>query len=164
MWNSGGYDTLVALRLLDGIVDIYLPDMKYSDAGLGRRFSGVKAYPAVNQAAVAEMFRQVGHLQIDKSGTAQRGLLVRHLVMPGNLDNTFGVLAWIADNLGPETYLSLMDQYRPAYRAFAREDIGRAIRPEEYKQAYDRAITLGLTRLDGHLLLDELEKSSIQSE
>jgi putative pyruvate formate lyase activating enzyme len=154
VWNSGGYDTLPLLKWLDGVVDIYLPDMKYSDSGLGRRLSGVRDYTSVNRKAVAEMFRQVGHLQLGENGAAQRGLLVRHLVMPGHHENTAGVLHWIADNLGPDTYLSLMDQYRPAYRAFGREDIGRPIRPDEYAQAHDLAETLGLHRLDNSLLLD----------
>ncbi len=155
VWNSGGYDSPHALALLDGIVDIYLPDMKYSDARLGRSLSGVNDYPAVNRRAVAEMHRQVGDLVIDERGTARRGLLIRHLVMPGHAANTEGVLRWIADHLGPNTYLSLMDQYRPAYRAFARADIGRAIRPEEYAAVRRLALSLGLTRLDDSLLLDQ---------
>src|SRR5690606_32198284 len=128
VWNSGGYDAPQALALLDGVVDIYLPDMKYSDADLARRLSGVRDYPRVNRAAVREMHRQVGDLQLTVDGIAQRGVLVRHLVMPGHAENTAGVLRWLAGNLGPNTYLSLMDQYRPAYRAFARE----GIRSEEH--------------------------------
>ncbi len=155
VWNSGGYDTLPLLEWFDGIVDIYLPDMKYSDSDLALRLSGVRDYASVNQKAVAEMFRQVGHLQLGENGAAQRGILIRHLVMPDHHDNTAGVLHWIADNLGPDTYLSLMDQYRPAYRAFAREDIGRPIRPDEYAQARDLAESLDLRRLDGSLLLEE---------
>ncbi len=153
VWNSGGYDTLEALKLLDGIVDIYLPDMKYSEPGLALRLSGIRNYPAVNQRAVAEMYRQVGDLLVNSDGVAARGLLVRHLVMPGHLDNTRGVLSWIRDNLGENTYLSLMDQYRPAYRAFARADIGRPISPDEYQQARKIAEELGLKRLDQSLVL-----------
>jgi putative pyruvate formate lyase activating enzyme len=153
VWNSGGYDSLQTLALLEGVVDIYLPDMKYADAQLALGLSGIHEYPAVNQRAVAEMFRQVGHLQLDPNGTAQRGLIVRHLVMPGHLDNTEEVLRWIADHLGQDTYVSLMDQYRPAYRAFGRADIGRAISPEEYAQARQIAKQLGLHRLDDSLVL-----------
>ncbi len=153
VWNSGGYDAPQALALLEGIVDIYLPDMKYADAKLALGLSGIRDYPTVNQQAVIEMFRQVGHLQLDLNGTAQRGLMVRHLVMPGHLDNTVAVLSWIAEHLGRDTYLSLMDQYRPAYRAFGRADIGRAISPEEYAQARHIAEQLGLHRLDGNLVL-----------
>ncbi len=159
VWNSGGYDTLSTLQLLDGIVDIYMPDMKYSDESLGRRTSGVRNYPAVNRAAVAEMHRQVGDLTIAEDGSAQRGVLIRHLVMPGTEDNSLGVLQWIATHLGPNTYLSLMDQYRPAYRAFARDDIGRAIEPQEYHRVRDAALALGLTRLDNNLLLNVKTKS-----
>jgi len=153
VWNSGGYDSPTALALLDGVVDIYLPDMKYSDAALGRSLSGVRNYPAVNRAAVSEMHRQVGDLQIDTDGRALRGVLIRHLVMPGHLENTRGVLAWVREHLGSNTYLSLMDQYRPAYRAFARDDIGRAITADEYQEARQMALDLGLTRLDDHLIL-----------
>ncbi|MBN1430090.1 MAG: radical SAM protein [Anaerolineae bacterium] len=154
VWNSGGYDSLETLALLDGIVDIYLPDMKYSDASLGRRLSGIDGYPQVNRQAVAEMRRQVGDLVIDQNGVARRGVLVRHLVMPGHPENTTGVLQWIARNLGANTYLSLMDQYRPAYRAFEYEAISRPITPDEYIQARQMAMSLGLTRLDEHQLLD----------
>jgi putative pyruvate formate lyase activating enzyme len=153
VWNSGGYDAPQVLSLLDGIVDLYMPDMKYSDANLARSLSGIRDYPAINQRAVAEMHRQVGSLVIDEQGRARRGLLVRHLVMPAHLENTAGVLRWIAQNLGPDTYLSLMDQYRPAYRAFARQDIGRAIRPDEYAEARQLAESLGLHRLDDSLTL-----------
>jgi putative pyruvate formate lyase activating enzyme len=154
VWNSGGYDSLAALALLDGVVDIYLPDMKYSDAALARRMSGIHHYPATNRQAVFEMHRQVGHLILDQAGRALRGVLVRHLVMPGHAENTRGVLDWLAARLGPDTYLSLMDQYRPAYRAFARQDIARPITPGEYAAARDYALSLGLLRLDDGLTLD----------
>jgi putative pyruvate formate lyase activating enzyme len=153
VWNSGGYDSMQALQMLDDIVDIYLPDMKYSIERIGRSLSGVAHYPATNRRAVTEMFRQVGHLDVDEAGRARRGLLVRHLVMPGMFDNTAGVLRWLAETLGPDTYLSLMDQYRPAYRAFARQHLDRPLRPEECRQARELARSLGLNRLDDHLLL-----------
>ena len=152
VWNSGGYDAPQTLALLDGLVDIYLPDMKYSDPALGRRLSAVPDYPRVNRAAVAEMHRQVGHLALDGAGRARRGVLVRHLVMPDFAANTRGVLRWIAQTLGEGTYLSLMDQYRPAYRAFGHAALGNALPAEEYAAARDYALGLGLARLDGHLL------------
>jgi putative pyruvate formate lyase activating enzyme len=164
VWNSGGYDSPQLLALLDGIVDIYLPDMKYSDAHLGRRLSGIGGYPQVNQAALVEMHRQVGDLVIDQNSVAARGVLVRHLVMPGHLDNTAGVLRWIAQNLGVNTYLSLMDQYRPAHRAFEHEGINRPITPEEYAQARQMALSLGLARLDDHRLLDSVSEDQHQEE
>jgi putative pyruvate formate lyase activating enzyme len=148
VWNSGGYDSLDGLRLLDGIVDIYLPDMKYSDTQAGLRLSAVHEYPLVNQAAVLEMFRQVGHLDVGDDGVASRGLLVRHLVMPGHTDNTLGVLKWIVEHLGPDTYVSLMDQYRPAYRAFSHAEIDHAISPVEYQSVHQQAVALGLNRID----------------
>jgi putative pyruvate formate lyase activating enzyme len=153
VWNSSGYDTPETLALLDGVVDIYLPDVKYADEPLARRLSGVRDYPRVNQAAVREMHRQVGHLKLDGDGIATRGLLVRHLVMPGQPENTRAMLRWLAENLGPDTYLSLMDQYRPAYRAANHPDLAAPMTPDEYRLARDYALSLGLTRLDqGHTL------------
>jgi putative pyruvate formate lyase activating enzyme len=163
VWNSGGYDAPQVLSLLDGIVDIYMPDMKYSDAALGRSLSGVRDYPQINQRAVAEMHRQVGDLVVDDEGRAQRGMLIRHLVMPDHYENTAGVLHWIAETLGTNTYLSLMDQYRPAYRAFARADIGRAITPDEYARARLLAETLGLNRLDDSLTLTATDARTTSS-
>ena len=159
VWNSGGYDAPQALALLDGVVDVYLPDMKYSEADLARRLSGVRDYPRVNRAAVLEMHRQVGDLVVGPDGAAQRGLLVRHLVMPNHAKNTAGVLHWVAEQLGAGTYLSLMDQYRPAYRASARDDINRPIRPDEYARARALALELGLQRLDDSLLLESTPSS-----
>jgi len=153
VWNSGGYDSMEILKLLDGIIDIYMPDMKYSDESLAHRTSGIRHYPQTNRRAVTEMHRQVGDLVQDETGAARRGMLIRHLVMPGTEHSSRGVLDWIAANLGSNTYLSLMDQYRPAYRAFARDDIGRPITPEEFDSMRDYALSLGLTRLDNNLLL-----------
>lgn len=164
VWNSGGYDRPQALALLDGVVDIYLPDMKYSSETLARRLSGVRDYPAVNQAAVSEMYRQVGHLRLDGQGRACRGLLVRHLVMPDHADNTLGMLEWIAAELGPDTYLSLMDQYRPAYRAFTRADIDRPLTTAEYAEAREAAERLGLRRLDGGQLYDDADRPAAAAE
>jgi putative pyruvate formate lyase activating enzyme len=147
VWNSSGYESLSALRLLDGIVDIYLPDMKYAGNDLGHRLSGVEDYATVNRLAVSEMYRQVGHLQLDPSGAATRGLLIRHLVLPGHHEDTAEILRWIAANLGPFTYLSLMDQYRPAYRARSNDLLRVPLSPVEYRRARDLALQLGLTRL-----------------
>lgn len=155
VWNSGGYESAQALMLLDGIVDIYLPDMKYSDAVLAQCLSGIKDYPQVSQESALEMHRQVGHLKISTNGVARRGLLVRHLVLPNHFKNTAGVLHWIAENLGPETYLSLMDQYRPAHRTSEHEGINRPITLQEYSQAQALAHKLGLSRLDDHLTLSQ---------
>jgi len=116
VWNSGGYDSLRALALLDGVVDIYMPDVKYADAAVAQRWSGVADYPTVSRAALREMHRQVGDLRLDADGIATHGLLVRHLVLPEGLAGTTTVARWLAE-LSRETALNLMAQYRPAYRA-----------------------------------------------
>ncbi|TET54886.1 MAG: radical SAM protein, partial [Anaerolineales bacterium] len=113
VWNSGGYDSLSALELLDGIVDIYMPDMKYAREEVALRYSKVKRYPAVNQAAVKEMHRQAGDLTLDESGVARRGLLVRHLVLPEGLAGTAEIAAFLVDEVSADTYINVMDQYRP---------------------------------------------------
>jgi len=116
VYNSGGYDSPEALTLLDGIIDIYMPDMKYGDFSIARKFSKVRDYVEVNFAAVREMQRQVGTLQLDKQGIARRGLLVRHLVLPGHIAATETVLAFLAGEVSKDTYINLMDQYHPCYR------------------------------------------------
>lgn len=135
VYNTGGYDSPEALALLEDIVDIYMPDMKYGDSALARKYSKVRNYVEVNRAAVKEMHRQVGDLVLDEDGIAQRGLLVRHLVMPHGIGGTSGVLAFLASEVSRNTYLNLMDQYRPAYRADEFPDLGRPITPEEYREA-----------------------------
>jgi putative pyruvate formate lyase activating enzyme len=147
VYNSGGYDSPEALQLLDGIIDIYMPDMKYGDAGKARQFSHVRDYVAVNRAAVREMHRQVGDLILDRNGIALRGLLVRHLVLPDNLSGTDRVLAFLAEEISSETYLNLMDQYRPCYRADENAPLDRRIMNREYSQALAWAEELGLHRL-----------------
>jgi len=148
VYNTGGYDSLEMLRLLDGIVDIYMPDMKYADESLGRRYSKVRDYPQVNQAAVREMHRQVGDLQLDEQGLAVRGLLVRHLVLPNNLAGTDEIVRFLAEEISPQTYLNLMDQYRPAYRAARYPELTRPVTVEEYRKAREMAHAAGLRRLD----------------
>ncbi len=146
--NTGGYDSLAALRLLDGIVDIYMPDMKYADEGAGRRYSKVKDYPSVNQTAVREMHRQVGDLVTDEEGIALRGLLVRHLVLPNGLAGTREVAKFLADEISPHTYLNVMAQYRPTYKAQQYAEINRRPSPEELQEAVDLTLQAGLIRLD----------------
>ncbi len=148
VYNTGGYDSLEALGLLDGIVDIYMPDMKYGDSALARKYSKVRDYVAVNRAAVREMHRQVGDLVLGETGIARRGLLVRHLVMPAGIAGTEQVLAFLAEEISRNTYLNLMDQYRPCYRANEFPEIARPITADEYRQALDAAARLGLNRLD----------------
>jgi putative pyruvate formate lyase activating enzyme len=148
VYNTGGYDSMEMLGLLDGVVDIYMPDMKFSDAETARRYSKVANYPQVNQAAVREMHRQVGDLQIDEMGLATRGLLVRHLVLPGDLAGTGEIVRFLAGQISPDTYLNLMDQYRPAYKARHFPALKRGISGREYAEAVRLAEEAGLRRLD----------------
>lgn len=148
VYNTAGYDSPEALALLDGIVDIYMPDMKYGDSALARKYSKVRNYAEVNRAAVKEMHRQVGDLVLDENGIAQRGLLVRHLVLPEGIAGTEQVLSFLAGEISANTYLNLMDQYRPAYRAGEFPEIARPITQDEYRAALAVAARYGLARLD----------------
>ena len=148
VYNSGGYDSPEALALLDGIIDIYMPDMKYGDSTTARHYSKVRDYVEVNFAAVKEMHRQVGDLLIDEHGIAQRGLLVRHLVLPENLAGTDRVLAFLAKEISVNTYLNLMAQYHPCYRADEYPLLARSITGDEYEHALTLARKYGLHRLD----------------
>ena len=146
VYNTGGYDSPEALRLLDGIIDIYMPDMKYGDSTKARDFSHVRNYVEVNRAAVREMHRQVGDLVMDEQGIAERGLLVRHLVLPENVSGTDEVLGFVAEKISPDTYINLMDQYRPCYRADEDPPLDRRIARTEFEQAKAWAVDLGLHR------------------
>jgi putative pyruvate formate lyase activating enzyme len=156
VYNSGGYDSVGTLELLDGIVDIYMPDMKYSDEETAERFSGVKNYPEVNRAAVREMHRQVGDLQMDERGVAQRGLLVRHLVLPSGLAGTEGVVGFLAQEVSTNTYLNIMAQYHPCHKAFDIPQLARPINKEEFDEAVSLARRQGLSRLDKPQFLSPL--------
>ena len=148
VYNTGGFDSIEALTLLDDVIDIYMPDMKYSDRLIARRLSKIGNYPEVNRNAVKEMHRQVGDLQIDPAGIAQRGLLIRHLVLPHDLAGTEDVVQFIADEISPNTYVNIMGQYRPAYKAHEHEHLDRGLRHDEYQRAVELARAAGLTRLD----------------
>ena len=144
VWNSNGYEMVDALRLLDGIVDIYLPDMKYADDAVAEELSGTTDYCRVNRLAVKEMLQQVGHLQFDFEGVASRGLIVRHLVLPDGRAGSAETLRWIADELGTQTHISLMKQYFPAYRAAETTGMSRKITDQEYDEAVDVLEACGL--------------------
>jgi putative pyruvate formate lyase activating enzyme len=148
VYNTGGYDSLETLKLLDGIVDIYMPDMKYSDAKTAERLSDVKDYPAVNRAAVREMHRQVGDLKLDENGIAQRGLLVRHLVLPEGLAGTQEIVEFLAKEISANTYLNIMSQYHPCHRAFDIPGLDRPLKDREFNDAVRLAHRQGLYRLD----------------
>jgi putative pyruvate formate lyase activating enzyme len=139
---------MVMLKLLDGVIDIYMPDMKYGDPATARKYSKIRNYPQTNQAAVKEMHRQVGNLVLDDKGVAQRGLLVRHLVLPAGLAGTEEVVRFLAGEISTETYLNLMDQYRPAYKSHLYPEVNRGLRNEEFQSAVEAATAAGLNRLD----------------
>ncbi len=148
VWNTGGYDSQEALRLLDGVVDVYMPDVKYGDSAVGRRLSRVRGYVEVNRAAVKEMHRQVGDLDLDGRGLARRGLLVRHLVLPAGLSGTEAVMRFLAEEVSPRTWVNLMDQYRPCYRAGEFPEIARRPTGPELQEALAAARRAGIERLD----------------
>lgn len=148
VYNTGGYDDLATLALLDDVVDIYMPDMKYADAAAGLRYSQAPNYPQINQAAVREMHRQVGDLQVDERGLAVRGLLVRHLVLPNQVAGTQQIARFLAQEISPHTYLNVMAQYRPAWRASHCPELNRPITRDEYREAVQAALDAGLQRLD----------------
>lgn len=155
VYNSGGYDAVETLQLLDGVIDIYMPDMKYGDAEVGQRLSGVPDYPNVNQAAVLEMHRQVGDLVLDQAGVARRGLLVRHLVLPGGLAGTESIARFLATEVSRNTYVNVMAQYRPLFCADQYPPINRRITGQEYREA------LGIMEKHGLWRLDSRQKSAL---
>ncbi len=135
VWNSSGYEKVDALTLLDGVVAVYLPDMKYAAEEPALKFSSAPGYREINRAAVTEMHRQVGELQLDEAGVAVRGLIIRHLVLPEGGAGSHVTLHWIAEHLGTETHISLMRQYFPAHEAPAAPGIQRKITDAEYAEA-----------------------------
>ncbi|HEY46095.1 MAG: radical SAM protein [Anaerolineae bacterium SM23_ 63] len=148
VYNTGGYDSPEALTLLDGVVDIYMPDMKYADRLVARRLSKIGNYPEVNKTAIREMHRQVGDLKQDSRGIAQRGLLIRHLVLPEGLAGTEEIVRFLAEEISTNTYLNLMDQYRPSFKAHEYPPLNRRLTSDEYREALKMAQEAGLTRLD----------------
>ncbi|MGC8838751.1 MAG: radical SAM protein [Anaerolineae bacterium] len=144
VYNTSGYEQVEVLRLLDGVVDIYLPDAKYADEEVATRLSGFREYVRHNRLALLEMYRQVGpDLHLDAQGIARRGLIIRHLVLPQGLAGTEAVFAWIAEHLGTEVHVSLMGQYFPAYCAVGDPVLGRPVTPEEYERAIRAVERLG---------------------
>ena len=143
VYNSNGYDSVDALRQIRGLVDIYLPDIKYLDNELGRRFSAVNDYVDIIPGVLREMLDQVGHLEMDDAGIAVRGLLVRHLVLPNHLGNSRSCLRFLAD-LSPDVFVSIMAQYSPQHKARDYPDINRTLTADEYDEITDYALDLGL--------------------
>ncbi len=145
IYNSNSYDAIETLKLLDGIVDIYLPDLKYADHDVARELSHIKSYPEYSRQAVLEMFRQVGPLSINEQGLAEKGVLVRHLILPGQMKATWETLCFVALELSSSVPLSLMSQYRPVHKAAS--TLNRRITSEEYEQAIAWAKELGFESL-----------------
>ncbi len=146
VYNTSSYDSLQSLRLLDGVVDIYMPDLKYSDSEVAQRYSGVKRYWEVAKKAVKEMYRQVGDLVIGEDGLAKRGVLIRHLVLPNGVAGSKKVMEFIAGELSRDAWVNVMDQYYPTYRAWEYGEISRRITSEEYWEVVDHAARLGIHR------------------
>jgi putative pyruvate formate lyase activating enzyme len=144
VFNCSGYERVETLRLLEDIVDIYLPDIKYSDNETAFKYSGVKDYVEVNRAALKEMVRQKGVLKTGGSGIALSGVLIRHMVLPGNIDNTKKSLDFIAKELSKETFLSLMAQYHPAHKSSDFQELSRNLTLEEYEEAFNYLEQLNL--------------------
>jgi putative pyruvate formate lyase activating enzyme len=149
VYNCGGYESVEALRILDGIVDIYMPDFKYSDPEMALKYSKAKDYPLAAKAAIKEMHSQVGDLGIDERGIAFRGLPVRHLVLPGGIAGTEEVVRFIAGEISQDTYINIMDQYHPCYRASAHPPLDRRTTAAEYAAAVKLALDAGMKRIDG---------------
>jgi len=146
VYNTGGYDALPTLKLLDGVVDIYMPDFKFADEDAAERFSSAPRYPTVARAAIREMHRQVGDLVVDDHGVARRGLILRHLVMPGRLSDTREIMRFIAHDISPDTYVNVMGQYRPAHLAGEYPELDRPLSKSEYREALKIARDEGLRR------------------
>jgi len=148
VYNCGGYESLMTLRLIDGVIDIYMPDFKYADPEIAYRYSKARDYPKIAKSAIREMHRQVGDLMIDERGIALRGLLVRHLVLPSGLAGTEEIVRFLAEEVSPDTYTNIMAQYYPCYKAFECPPLDRRITEEEYRMAIDAARRAGLRRLN----------------
>lgn len=158
VYNSSGYEKKETIQMLEGYVDIYLPDFKYYYDSLAKDLSGIDDYFQTATVAIKEMQRQVGNPQFDENGILQKGLIIRHLVLPNHLQNTKQVLKWIQKNMGKEVYVSVMAQYFPEYKARQREDINRKLTKAEYEQIEEYINKLGIQ----HGYLQDLEENEKQ--
>ncbi len=157
VYNTSAYDSLASLDLLDGVIDIYMPDFKFWERESAREFAKAKDYPQRARDAIVRMHRQVGDLRFDAQGLAKRGLLVRHLVMPGQTGEAAAIMRWLAEAVSPNTFVNIMGQYRPAYQSAEMDrngarkypTINRAPLPQEIEAAYGAAKGAGLWRFDG---------------
>jgi putative pyruvate formate lyase activating enzyme len=148
VYNSGGYDSVETLRILDRVIDIYMPDMKYDDAETARELSDIENYPEINRAAIKEMHRQTGDLEVNGEGVAQRGLLIRHLVLPNGLAGTKSIMDFLSNEVSRNTYVNIMDQYHPCHKASQTPSLSRRISSVEFHEALTLAREAGISRLD----------------
>jgi len=148
VYNSGGYDSVETLKILDRVIDIYMPDMKYDDVDTARELSDIENYPEINRAAIKEMHRQTGDLEVNGEGVAQRGLLIRHLVLPHGLAGTKSIMGFLSNEVSSSTYVNIMDQYHPCYKAFQITSLRRRISSVEFHEALSSAREAGINRLD----------------
>ena len=146
VYNCGGYESLEVIHLLDGIIDIYMPDVKFAEGKVAEKYSQAPDYPEVIKRVLKEMYRQVGNLQINTEGIAEKGLLIRHLVMPNGLAGTQRLMHFIATEISPHSYVNVMSQYRPEYRASDYPELNRVITRKEYSDAIESAKNEGLCR------------------
>ncbi len=161
VYNSSGYDSLATLQLLDGLIDIYMPDFKFWENRTGEKYAGAADYPETASKAITEMHRQVGDLRIGQDGIARQGMLIRHLLMPGGLEETKLILTFIARQISTDTYVNVMDQYRPCGNISSHEELQTTISPAHYRQAIVYAEEIGLKRLDQRDLSSLLRRLGI---
>ncbi len=148
VYNCGGYEALETLKILDGVIDIYMPDFKYADPEPAKKYSKAEDYPSVAKAAIKEMHRQVGDLVMDHNGIARRGLIVRHLVLPEGMAGTEEAVKFLVEEISPNTYTNIMVQYYPSYKAQEHPPLDRRITDQAYRKAVKAAREAGLKRLD----------------
>ncbi|MCD6094272.1 MAG: radical SAM protein [Candidatus Omnitrophica bacterium] len=146
VYNSGGYDKVETLKEIEGVFDIYMPDAKYAEGSQAKKYSAAEDYWDICREAISQMHKDVGDLVIDENGIALRGLLIRHLILPNNIAGSFEVLDFIAKSISRNSYVNIMDQYRPCFKARDYPEINRPITPDEYKKVIDYALRLGLHR------------------
>lgn len=144
IYNSNGYETIETLKKLEGYIDVYLPDLKYYDDNIAFKYSGIKNYFDVSSKAIKEMYKQVGKPQLDENGIIQKGLIIRHLVLPNNIENSKKVLKWIKENIDTEVYVSIMAQYFPCHKAKKIEELNRKLTKEEYNEIENFVFKLGI--------------------
>lgn len=161
VYNCSGYESVDTLKLLDGMIDIYMPDFKFWSETSASRYAKAGDYPEMARRAITEMHRQVGDLETDENGIASRGLLIRHLLMPGGIDETHSILEYIATRISPTTYVNIMDQYRPRGTASLHEELRSGISHDHYLQALKIARRVGLTRLDQRDIASLLKRLGI---